>query len=235
MTALVDDTLKAWRFLYRRGFIEGFGHIGVRLPGTGQFLITRHSLGLQATEDDLVVMDFHGRKVAGTGDPPGEFPIHLEVLSARPDVGCVIHYHGMHSTAFTTSGQRLRPIHLLGTIFHDGIPVHPDPRLVSDRQRGAALARTLGPHRAVLMCAHGATVTGSDIQEAVASAFLFEENARRACISASLGGLQWLDEQTAAEAGAELLAKRGPFKRVWAMVEAEDGFTGGPNPTDRMF
>lgn len=219
---LLAKALKAWRFLYRRGFIEGFGHIGVRLPGEGRFMITRHSLGLKAGAEDFVVMDFNGRKLEGKGDAPGEFPIHLEVMAARPDVNCVIHYHGMHSTAFTTSGQRLRPIHLMGTIFHDGIPVHPDPRLVSDRARGAALAASLGSHRAVLMCAHGATITGASVEEAVASAFLFEENAHRACISATLGTPQWIDEQLAAEAGAELIAKRGPFRRVWAMVEAEE-------------
>ena len=129
----------------------------------------------------------------------------------------------MYSTAFTTaSGQRLRAIHLMGTVFHDGIPVYPDPRLVSDRTRGAALAKALGSHRAVLMCAHGATITGASVEEAIASAFLFEENARRACISATLGAPVWIDDKTAAEAGAELINSRGPFRRVWALVEAED-------------
>jgi ribulose-5-phosphate 4-epimerase/fuculose-1-phosphate aldolase len=72
------------------------------------------------------------------------------------------------------------------------------------------------------MRAHGAAITGASVEEAVAGAFLFEENARRACISAALGAPQWLDEATARDAGAELLASRGPFKRVWAMVESED-------------
>ncbi len=220
MDERISATLKAWRFLYRRGFIEGFGHISVRLDAQ-RFLITRHSLGSDATPDDLVTMDFQGRKVAGAGDAPGEFPIHLEILSARPDVACVIHYHGMHSTAFATDGLRLRAAHLMGTLFHDGIPLYPDPRLVSDRQRGSALAKALGPHRAVLMCAHGATVTGPSVEDAVAATFLFEENAHRACISATLGGPVWIDDALAAQAGAELVATRGPFRRVWAMVEAE--------------
>ncbi|NKJ49810.1 hypothetical protein CIC12_24355 [Burkholderia sp. SG-MS1] len=221
MTDLIANTLKAWRFLYRRGFIEGFGHIGVRLPDD-RFMITRHSLGMQATAEDFVIMDMQGRKLEGAGDPPGEYPIHLEVLAARADVNAVIHYHGMYSTAFTTSGQRLRPVHLMGTLFHDGIPTYDDPRLVSDRTRGAYLAHALGRHRAVLMCAHGATVTGASVEEAVASAFLFEENAHRACISATLGEPKWIDDETAASAGAELIATRGPFRRVWALVEAED-------------
>lgn len=218
---LISTLLKAWHFLYKRGFIEGFGHISARLPGSDRFLIARHSLGPRATAEDFLVLDLEGRKLAGQGDITGEYPIHLDILRARPDVGSVIHYHGLYSTAFTTSEQTLRPIHLMGTIFHDGIPIYPDPRLVSNRQRGAALAKALGPHRAVLMRAHGAAITGGSVEEAVGGAFLFEENARRACISAGLGKPVWLDEQTAADAGGELLANRGPFRRVWALVESD--------------
>src|SRR5687767_13484426 len=167
---LMTSTLKAWRCLYRRGFIEGFGHISVRLPGTERFMITRHSLAMNAKPEDFVVIDLDGRKCEGAGHVPGEYPIHLEILRARPDVGCVIHYHGMYSTAFTTSVETLRPIHLMGTLFHDGIPVYPDPKLVSDRTRGAALAKALGPHRAVLLRAHGAAITGSSVEEAVGGA-----------------------------------------------------------------
>ena len=220
--ALMNTALKAWRFLYRRGFIEGFGHLSVRLPGADRYMITRHSAAMNARAEDFVVLDLDGNKIEGEGAPPGENPIHLEILRARPDVSCVIHYHGMHSTAFTTSGERLRAIHLMGTLFHDGIPVYPDPKLVSDRARGTALAKALGPHRAVLMHAHGAAIVGASVEEAVGGAFLFEENARRACISARLGGPKWIDDATAAEAGRELLKSRGPFMRVWALVESED-------------
>lgn len=78
------------------------------------------------------------------------------------------------------------------------------------------------------MCAHGATVTGASVEEVVASAFLFEENAHRACISATLGTPAWIDEKMAAEAGAELVQTRGPFRRVWALVEAEDADAAAP-------
>jgi ribulose-5-phosphate 4-epimerase/fuculose-1-phosphate aldolase len=227
MDDVLDDLTKGWRFLYRRGFIEGFGHISGRLPGGDSFLLARHSLGPRPERDDFLTIDFEGRQLAGVGDPPGEYPIHLEILRQRSDVGCVIHYHGLYSTAFTTAqGQALRPIHLMGTLFHDGIPVHPDPRLISTRERGEALVATLGPHRAVLLRAHGAVIIGANVREAVAGAFLFEENARRAWASAPLGGPVWLESDLAADAGAELLAGGGPFRRVWALVESdwqEDG------------
>ena len=220
---MMKTALKAWSFLYQRGYIEGFGHLSFRLPGADRFLLTRHSLGPRAAADDFIVMDLDGKKLDGKGDAPGEYPIHLEILRARPDVGSVIHYHGLYSTAFTTSETALKPIHLMGTIFHDGIPVFPDPRLVNDRQRGQALAKALGPHRAVQLRAHGAAITGASIEEAVTGAFLFEENAHRACVSATLGKPVFIDDRTAAEAGAELLRNRGPFRRVWALVESESG------------
>lgn len=220
--ALLDDALKAWRFLYRRGFIEGFGHLSVRLPGTDRFMLTRHSLALDAKAEDFLVLDMDGRKRDGAGDPPGEYPIHLEILRARPDVQSVIHYHGMYSTAFTTSPETLRPIHLMGTIFYDGIPVYPDPRLVSDRERGVALAQALGSRRAVLLRAHGAAITGASVREAVAGAFLFEENAHRAYVSAGLGRPVWLEDEIARDAGMEIVKSGGATRRVWSVVESED-------------
>lgn len=219
---LIANLLKGWRFLYKRGFIEGFGHLSYRLPDTDQFVVVRHSLGPNATADDLVVMNLDGRKLDGGGDAPGEFPIHSEIYKARPDVMSVVHYHGMYSTAFTTVAQDLRTIHSTGTIFYDGVPTYPDPKLILNRERGAALARTLGPHRAVLLRAHGVAVTGPSIENTVSAAFLFEQNAHRASICATLGKPLWLDEQTAREAGEELLKNGGLFRRVWALVESDN-------------
>jgi ribulose-5-phosphate 4-epimerase/fuculose-1-phosphate aldolase len=220
---LMTDILKAWRFLYRRGFIEGFGHISARIPDTDLWIITRHSLGPDAHPEDFLVYDMAGKRVGGKGDVPGEYPIHHEILKARPDVNSVVHYHGMYSTAFTTSNpSTLKPIHLMGTLFHDGVPTYQDPRLVSSPERGVALAQALGNHRAVLMRAHGAAITGASIQEVVAGAFLFEENAHRACISAQIGEPVWLEDSLAADAGEELVRSRGPFRRVWALLEADE-------------
>ncbi len=220
--ALIGNLIKSWRFLYRRGFIEGFGHLSVRLPGTDQCLLTRHSLGPRAVADDFLLMELGGKKLAGSGDPPGEYPIHLEIYRARPDVGSIVHYHGMYSTAFTTSEHTLQPIHILGTLFHDRIPVYPDPKLISTRQRGEALAKALGPHRAVLLRAHGAAITGPDLRKTVGGAFMFEENARRACVSAGLGRPLWLDQREAAEIAADMFEGDGAFRRVWALVEADN-------------
>jgi ribulose-5-phosphate 4-epimerase/fuculose-1-phosphate aldolase len=220
-TMIRDQALKAWRFLYKRGFIEGFGHISARVPGRDQFLIARHALGPRAGAEDLLRMDLAGRRLAGTGDPPGEFPIHLEIYKVRPDVGSIIHYHGLYATAFTTSEHTLRPIHALGSIFGSTIPIYADPRLVRTPQRGQALASVLGSGRVALLRAHGVVTTGADVEEAVAAAFLIEENARRAYISCAMGKPVWLDDATVAACAEEFRASRGAFRRVWSMVESD--------------
>ncbi len=136
----------------------------------------------------------------------------------------------MYSTAFTTIAQELRPIHSVGTIFHDGVPIYPDPKFVLNRERGAALARTLGAHRAVLLRAHGAAITGPSVEDTVSAAFLFEENAHRASVCATLGKPRWLDKTTAREAGEELLKNCGPFRRVWTLVESDNEEQGFHRP-----
>ena len=137
---LIEKCMKAWRFLYRRGFIEGFGHISARIPGTDTYMLTRHSLGRFIVPDDMLVYDASGTQLGGIGDRPGEAPIHHEIYRSRPDVHSIIHYHGMHATAFTTTNaHQLKPIHLMGTLFADGLPIYNDPRLVSTTERGVAL------------------------------------------------------------------------------------------------
>ena len=220
-TVMRDKALKAWRFLYKRGFIEGFGHISARLPGRDQFLIARHALGPRAEAEDLLRMDLEGRKLAGKGDPPGEFPIHVGIYKLRPDVCSIIHYHGLYATAFTTSEHTLRPIHALGSIFGSQIPIYADPRLVRTPERGQALASVLGSGRAALLRAHGVVTTGADVEEAVAGAFLIEENARRAYISCAMGKPVWLDDATVAACAEEFRVSRGAFRRVWSMVESD--------------
>ena len=214
---------KAWRFLYGRGFVDGFGHISARTAESDRILVTPHSLMGDSRPEDFVLVDLDGNQIGSEAKLPAELPIHLEIYRARPDVGSVTHLHFLYSTSFTMTDQHLGISYFLASIFRSGVPVHPDPRLIRDRDRGQALAATLGPHRAVLMKAHGVAVTGPDIEEMVTGAFLLEENARRTWVSASMGDVEFLDDETTAEAEAEILATRGPIRRVWALCEYEAG------------
>lgn len=211
----------AWRFFFRRGYVDGFGHISARTQDPNRFLITPHELGAGSRPEDFVIVDLDGNQHGSNIKLPGELPIHLEVYKSRPDVGSVAHFHCHHATSFSMSEHNLEPTYFLASIFRDGIPVHPDARLVKDQARGEALAKTLGTHRAALMRAHGILVTGADVEEMTAGVFIMEDNAKRTFIAASMGKFETLGEAEMAEIDADIMKNRGPIKRIWVFVKAE--------------
>jgi ribulose-5-phosphate 4-epimerase/fuculose-1-phosphate aldolase len=220
---LAEKLNKAWRFLYGRGSIDGFGHITARTSDPNKLLVTPHSLGGDSTPDDFVMVDLEGKQVDSDVKLPAELPIHLAIYRRRPDVGAVAHLHSLYATSFTMNDQELGVSYFLGSVFRSGIPTHPDPRLILDDERSEALAATLGPHRAVLMKAHGIAVAGDDVEEMLSWAFLLEENARRTWVSSTIGKVEFLDDVVMEEIEAEMLASRGPIKRIWALCESEAG------------
>jgi len=213
----------AWRFLYGRGFVDGFGHITARMADPDHILVTPHSLDSHSRPEDFVTVDLDGNQVGGDARLPAELPIHLEIYRSRPDVRSVAHLHILYATSFSMSDQQLGISYFLASIFRSGLPIHPDPRLVNSRERGAALASTLGAHRAVIMKAHGVAVTGSTIEEMVASVFLLEENARRTWVSSTMGQVEYLADDLMAEIETEMLSGGGPIRRIWQLAESESG------------
>src|SRR5688572_7050973 len=164
LTCIAEKLVKAWRFFYKRGFVDGFGHISARVKSSDHFLLSRHALASKVSADDFVLLDLTGKCVFGQAALPAELPIHLEIYRQRPDVGSIAHFHCVFSTSFTMSDTALRPAYFLASIFRTGIPVHSDSRLISDAERGVALANTLGDCRAALLKAHGVVVTGADVE-----------------------------------------------------------------------
>jgi ribulose-5-phosphate 4-epimerase/fuculose-1-phosphate aldolase len=196
-TLLAQKLNKAWRFLYGRGFIDGFGHISARAENPNQILVAPHSLRDDSQPEDFVSVDLDGNLLdADDVKLPAELPIHLGIYRARPEVNSVAHLHSPYATSFTMTDQPLGISYFLAAVFRSGIPTHPDSRLILDTERADALAKSLGPHRAVLMKAHGIAVAGADVEEMLSWAFLLEENAKRTWISASVGEVEFLDDET---------------------------------------
>ncbi len=214
---LRDKLDKSWRFFYGRGFIDGFGHISARTQRPDQILITPHDQGRRSRPEDFVIVDLDGNQIGSDVKLPGELPIHLDVYKVRPDVGSVAHFHAIYPTSFSMSSVDLRPTYFMASIFRDGVPIHPDSRLVLNRERGAALAETLGSHRAALMKAHGVVITGDTVEEMTAVAYILEENAHRTWVTAAMGEVEYLGEEAMAEIEAELLKTKAPFKRIWTL------------------
>ena len=222
-TLLAQKLNKAWRFLYGRGFIDGFGHISARTSHPDHVLVAPHSLADDSRPEDFVTVDLAGNQIDSDVRLPAELPIHLAIYRNRADVRSVAHLHPLYATSFSMTDQPLGVSYFLGSVFRAGIPIHPDSRLIKDNERADAMAKTLGPHRAVLLKAHGVAVAGSTVEEMLSWVFLFEENARRTWLSAAVGQVEFLDEDLMEEIEDEMLASGGPIRRIWSLCEAEAG------------
>ena len=217
---LAEKLNKAWRFFYKRGYVDGFGHVSARTEDPNKILMTPHELSVESRPEDFVEIDLYAGPEGYGVKLPSELPIHLEVYKARPDVNSVAHFHCHSATSFSMSEHDLKPTYFLASIFRDGIPVHPDSRLILTEERGKAMAETLGNHRAMLLRAHGIVVTGGSVEEMTAGVFIMEDNARRTAIAASMGNFEVLGDEEMAEIEVELL-KGGPFGRIWYLCESE--------------
>jgi ribulose-5-phosphate 4-epimerase/fuculose-1-phosphate aldolase len=168
------------RLLEMQNILAYSGHIAVRVPGKDALIIQRHvDSRAEVVPERMLVVDFDGKVIEGNGKPPSETPIHTEILKARPDVNVVLHCHMEIAIAFTMmKGVKLLPLRSRAVRWVSGIPIHPDPSHIKLVEQGQELARTLGPHNAVLMRAHGMTMVAESLPAMLADAVHFDENAR---------------------------------------------------------
>jgi ribulose-5-phosphate 4-epimerase/fuculose-1-phosphate aldolase len=174
------ETSAATRLLVTEGILDYSGHISTRIPGRDAFVIQIGSTSrAEVGPDSMLVVDYSGKVIEGDGQPPSELPIHLEILHARPDVQAVLHCHMELAIAFTMmQGVELVPMRARASRWKSGIPTHPDPSHIKLTEQGRALAKTLGPHHAALMRAHGLVLTAESVRALFIDAVHFKENAR---------------------------------------------------------
>jgi ribulose-5-phosphate 4-epimerase/fuculose-1-phosphate aldolase len=178
LTAALHDLARACRILEMEGHGDmTLGHLSLRDPVGRGFWMKRNRIGLGEVmgPDDFVLVDWDGEKIAGTGGRHSEWPIHSEILRVRPDVQVVAHTHPFHACVFSASLDPLAPFTLDADYFVE-VPRHQDEvALITTRQEGAALARALGPHVAVLMANHGVTFCGTSAMHATCVGIFLEK------------------------------------------------------------
>ena len=85
--ALVEKLVVANRILAQHGIVDGFGHVSVRAPQAGSFLLSRSLAPGTVPAADVMRVGFDGNALDGdTRAPYLERFIHGEIFRARPDV-----------------------------------------------------------------------------------------------------------------------------------------------------
>jgi L-fuculose-phosphate aldolase len=205
----LERLAKACRILEMNGHGDlSLGHVSLRDPRGRGFWLKRNRAGLGEIRGpgDFVLVAFSGEKLAGEGGRHSEWPIHSEILKARPDVQVVAHTHPFNASVFSGSADTLHPFTLDADYFVE-LPRHADDvALITTPAEGAALAHSLGPHFAVLMGNHGVTFCGTSIEHATCVG-VFLEKACRAHLLGRAAGLQAnvLRSETRAKRHAQIM------------------------------
>jgi len=180
-----------------------WGHVSARDPGGQGIWMKAATRGFEEIgREEVILVSWDGDVLSGDGRRHIEYPIHTELMRARPDVNCVVHTHAPWSVAFASLEEPLRPISHEGALF-----VPPDvPRfmrtgsLIMDADLGAALAATIGSANAALIPHHGIVTCGADAVTGVMSAVLLERACRHNMRALAAGGPKtWSSDEEALE------------------------------------
>jgi len=184
------------RMLANEDVLDAFGHVSLRHPGdASRFLLSRSRSPQLVEPADILEFTLDAEPVRPPTQPLfAERVIHGCIYQARPDVMAVCHHHAAAVLPFCIAGVPIVPVFHLGAAGGASVPFwqqHDEfgdtNLLVEKPEEGRSLARALGPHVAVLMRHHGATVVGGDLRELVSRSIFMCQNAVYQLQAQSLG------------------------------------------------
>ena len=182
-----------------------WGHVSARDPDGRGVWMKAATLGFEEIgAEQVILVSWDGDVLDGDGRRHAEYPIHTEVMRARPDVRSVVHTHAPWAVTFASTGRPLRPISHEATLF-----VPPEVArftrtgdLILTRDLGSALADAVGDRNGAFMVHHGIVTCGPDVVTAVMTAVLLERACRTNVRAIAGGGPKtWSSDE-------EALAKR---------------------------
>ncbi len=189
----VDQVLDAVARVLAGGAISanGHGNVSVRVPGSDEMYFTSSASlrGLSAAGIARVGLDGVLREGQLPPIQGAVVAMHTAMYQDRADVGCVIHTHSPHATAFAVAnrpiGCWIEALAMFG--LPDGVPVAAyGPR--GSEQAVANIRAAVNPGvPAVLLANHGVLVFHRNAELAVLVSGVVEE-AAQAAINASLVG-----------------------------------------------
>ena len=209
---------RAARILHMEGHGDlTLGHVSMRDPQGRGLWMKRATLGLEEISgDDFVLIDFDGQVLGGNGPRHAEWPIHSEIMLARPEINFVGHTHAFYVTLMSCIGEELHP-YTHSAIWLEGAPPRytETSELITTRQMGSDLARVLGGSRAVLIRNHGCAFVGRSFQEMCLGGIFLHEACRIHVTLAQMGVKTVWPDDAEAKRKLKMLHSPAQLESYW--------------------
>jgi len=168
------------------------GNLSLRVEGG--FLIT--PLGMSYDDlspDDIVRMGFDTSFV-GQRKPSSEWRFHLDILSARPDAGAVLHTHSVHCTALSCLRKGIPAFHYMVAAAGGRDIRCADYATFGTQELSDKAVNALNGRKACLLGNHGLIVLGDTAERALALAVEVETLAQQYLLTIRSGEPVLLDD-----------------------------------------
>jgi L-fuculose-phosphate aldolase len=182
LRADLDELARACRVLELEGQGDRVvGHMALRDPDDRGFWMKRAGISLGEVFDarDFVLLDWDGKQIGGDGKSHGEWPIHSEIMKARPEINATSHTHPFYASVYSASNVPLSTIVPRSTTQ----PVRP-PRwedsadLIGTVEMASSMVAAMKGQSAVLLRNHGIVTCGASIADPVLIAIALEKMCR---------------------------------------------------------
>ena len=183
------DLIEAAARAYRRGIQTGSGgNLSARIPGEELMVVKPSGISfIDCNQSNLVVTDFDGKVVAGSGKPSREALLHGVLYRNVPSIGGVVHCHSPWATSWSFSKKdlplvtyhaQMKFVVPVATLNIDApvVPLEEMPKVIELFEKHPALP-------AFLLVAHGMVAVGKNVLDAENVAEMVEETAQIAWLS----------------------------------------------------
>lgn len=155
------------------------GNVSARDPESGLIAITPHDLPYGAlSAEDVVIVDEHGRKVAGDHDPSFETAVHCLVYRERKDVMAMVHTEPTYVNCLGAVGKPIEPV-VVSLLVNLGGAIPVMPFMPSGTEAfGRAMLKVMGSGYGVVWANHGLLTVGRSVEEAFRRSVVAEHAAQ---------------------------------------------------------
>lgn len=127
---------------------------------------------IDATVDDITVVDLDGRLIEGALRPTTELEMHLGIYRSTAN-SSVVHAHSTSTVALSLVADELPPVHYQQLLLGGAIPVVPFAAFGSEELATSTVA-ALAHHNAAILAHHGSVAVGQSATEALDRIVLLE-------------------------------------------------------------